>query len=519
MRSKSRRHFLAEVGQGMMIATVGYGAAVELGLSPALADDVPGRLSFGANEALVALMQETPPEQLLPTLVDRLRAGVALKDLVAAGALANARSFGGDDYVGFHAFMALAPAWQMAQELPSAASALPVLKVLYRNTSRIQESGANEHESLHPVEAGAVADFATLGEQIRQAVHAKDLAGAERLLTAAAKRSPEEALNNVLPTVAEAADVHRTVLAYRSWDLLELVGREHAGTFLRQSLHYCIDACKPSYESRFAEIRQQLPKLLDQYHLVEREPGMREADDAWVASMSESLYSATAEQAADAVAAALAEGISADSVAEAIALAANQLVLRDSGRTERQAQSNKPTGSVHGDSIGVHACDSINAWRNIARVSNRRNSMTSLILSAWQMASDRGFGGAAIVSTPPRPSPEEVGRITVRDAPSLVRELDAAIRNNDQERACAVTKVYGDADYAPQAVLDLLLRHAVSADGALHAEKFYRTATQEFGRTRPRFRWRQLIALARVTASQYGWPAAGVADAERLLAS
>ena len=31
----SRRQFLAEVGQGMLIASVGYAAAVEMGLSPA----------------------------------------------------------------------------------------------------------------------------------------------------------------------------------------------------------------------------------------------------------------------------------------------------------------------------------------------------------------------------------------------------------------------------------------------------------------------------------------------------
>jgi hypothetical protein len=62
-----------------------------------------------------------------------------------------------------------------------------------------------------------------------------------------------------------------------------------------------------------------------------------------------------------------------------------------------------------------------------------------------------------------------------------------------------------------------MLKYATSEDGALHAEKYYRTCSEEFASTRPAFRWRQLCALARVTASEYGRPAAGVAEAKELL--
>ena len=61
------------------------------------------------------------------------------------------------------------------------------------------------------------------------------------------------------------------------------------------------------------------------------------------------------------------------------------------------------------------------------------------------------------------------------------------------------------------------LKYAISEDGALHAEKYYRTATEEFRAARPAFRWRHLTALARVTASEYGMPAPGYEDACRLL--
>src|SRR5437016_3028118 len=102
---KSRRQFLAEVGRGMLVATVGSGVASELGLAPAFAADAPETLDFGSLEPLVRFMQETPVDKLLPALATKLKSGIDLRHLVAAGALANARTFGGEDYVGFHTMM------------------------------------------------------------------------------------------------------------------------------------------------------------------------------------------------------------------------------------------------------------------------------------------------------------------------------------------------------------------------------------------------------------------------------
>src|SRR5262249_13187308 len=147
----SRRDFLAEVGRGMVVASVGYGVASELGLSSGFAAETPEALNFGELESLVCFMQETPVNRFLPELATRLKSGMDLRRLTAAAALANARSFGGEDYVGFHTMMALAPALHMAQELPTELQPLPVFKVLYRNTNRIQEHGGRKEEVLHAV--------------------------------------------------------------------------------------------------------------------------------------------------------------------------------------------------------------------------------------------------------------------------------------------------------------------------------------------------------------------------------
>jgi hypothetical protein len=108
-------------------------------------------------------------------------------------------------------------------------------------------------------------------------------------------------------------------------------------------------------------------------------------------------------------------------------------------------------------------------------------------------------------------------KIKRKDADTLLGETEAAIKQRDQARVCALIHRYGESNHTPRPVFDLLLKYGISEDGALHAEKYYRTVTEEFAATRPAFRWRQLVALARVTASEYGFPAPGYVEACKLL--
>ncbi len=518
-RPSNRREFLSDVGRGMIVAGIGYSTAFDLGLAPALADEPrpsSDRLTFGARERLASLVQETPPDRILPALLRELRGGTDLKDLVAAAALANARSFGGEDYIGFHTFMALAPAYRMALELPAAQRALPVLKVLYRNASRIHERGSAAGETLRPVAPTRPAKERPTADVLRDAVHCRDVAAAEGVFAATAGGSANEAWDDLLETVHEAPEVHRIVLAHRAWDMLELAGKEYAHTMLRQSLRYCLKSEEHSAR-HFASVRTLLPKLLDEHKLVGRAVGTRAMDDAWIDRMVQTLFTSTPEQAAAAVAASLGEGIAGDTVAEAVSLAANQLILRDSGRTPEQVQPGKPPGSVHGDSIGLHACDSANAWRNIARTASPRNAVASLILAGFQVALDRVQRGGKFAEWKPRPHPEHIEKVTAKDPAALLAELDGAIRAKDQELACAAAQRSIELGHPTRPVFDLLLKYSTSEDGALHAEKYYRTATDEFANTRPAFRGRHVVALARVAASQYGTPAPGYVEACKLL--
>ena len=412
--------------------------------------------------------------------------------------------------------MALAPALHMSAELPEPLQPLPVFKVLYRNTKRIQEKGGRQAEVLHSVKPAALSPDSA-GERLREEIRRKDVGAAEQTLAAAVQQSPEDALNQLLCAVEDHTEVHRVVLPYRAWDLLNLIGKEQAHTLLRQSVRYCVQAEGWSKNYRQDEPKTVLPKVLDEHKLLDRKPGTRIAEDQWITKLSDQIFQASPEQAAQAAAAALAEGFAPSEIGEAISLAANQLVLRDRGRTPGEESPGKPPGSVHGDSIGVHASDSACAWRNLARVSNARNTFACLVLGAYQVAFDRINRGGDFLNWAPLPIQYHIDQVKAKDAEGLLREADEAIRQNLQAHAAAIVHRYGAAGFPERPVFDLLLRYAVSEDGSLHAEKYYQTVSEEFAATRPALRWRQLVALARVTASEYGRPAPGVAEARDIL--
>jgi hypothetical protein len=117
----------------------------------------------------------------------------------------------------------------------------------------------------------------------------------------------------------------------------------------------------------------------------------------------------------------------------------------------------------------------------------------------------------------PYPFAKRLDDIGSNDPAMLLRQVEEAIQTNDQALACAVAHRYGELNLSSRPMFDLLLKYAVSEDGALHAEKYYRTAAEEFGQMRDAFRWREVVSLARVTASEHGYPAPGYAESLELL--
>jgi hypothetical protein len=301
--------------------------------------------------------------------------------------------------------------------------------------------------------------------------------------------------------------------------MINFVGAERAHTMLRQSVHYCVKIeSNPNQAKYNKEVRELLPKLLDQHKLLGAAPSVKSADDAWVSKFADKIFASSGVDAAGLVAEALAAGIDPEAIGEALSLGANQLILRDEGRPKSWTAPNKPEGSIHGDSIGVHCCDTIHAWRNLARAGDRRTLVTSLILAGYQVARDRNQRAAEFLKWEPYPRGEHAEKVKAIPTDSLMKELDSAIRDKDQARAAALTsRLATEKSASAKEIFTLFRDYAISEDGALHAEKYFGTATDEFATGRAAFKWRQLVALARVTASAYGYAAPGHKEACELL--
>jgi hypothetical protein len=476
----------------MLLTGLGASLCQDLGVRTAFAEEGGDSLAFGRYDALVDLMQGTPAEKLQPVLIEKLSRGeVDLKDLTAAGALANAETFGGEDYVGFHTAMALMPAWQMADQLPSERRPLPVLKVLYRNSQQIQQYGGASKKTLREMHAAEEATVENASIAIRDACRTADVKQAEKLFAPLAKASLDEAFNTLQPVMQDDINVHRFVFAYRTHSLASMLGQDHAYTILRQCVRFCCnhEQGRLSRNNPPSPIRALMPKLLDQYKLAGKQPGTRDPGDAAVEALARTIYQGPAEKSADAVAAALAEGISPEVVGEAISIASNLLVLRQGPGEWR----------THGDSAGVHSSDATNAWRNMARMSQPMHALTGLIVAGYHVAAHRPF------STEAYPTAEHRASIKSSDAEGLLAEAEDAVRHNDQGRAAAAIAVYGEKGFSPEPVYALMLKYTISEDGRLHGEKYFHTVQEEYRTTRPAFRWRQIVGLARVTASAYGY--------------
>ncbi|MEX2138737.1 MAG: hypothetical protein WD894_05710 [Pirellulales bacterium] len=512
MPTTTRRHFLESVGCGMLIAGLGPGLSSDFGVSRAFADEGDDSLSFGKYDALVDLLQSTPADKLQPILVEKLTRGeIELKDLIAAAALANAETFGGEDYVGFHTAMAMTPALQMTALLPTERRPLPILKVLYRNTQQIQEYGGTSKKTLREMHAAEEATVENRGLAIRDACRTGDVERAERLFAPFAHGTIDDAFNALQPVTQDDINVHRFVFTHRTHELARLLGKDHAYTILRQCVRFSCDHEQDRINGKHGEspIRALIPKLLDQYKLAGKKLGDRDPGDAAVEELGRTIYGGPPQRSAEAAAAALAEGLSPEVVGEAISLASNLLVLRQGPDKWR----------AHGDSPGVHSSDATNAWRNMARIAQPLHAVSGLIVAAYHSAAHAPFKSDAY------PTDEHRSAIKATEPAALLAEAEAAVRHNDQGRAAAAIAIYGERGHPVEAVYDRMLKYTISEDGRLHGEKYFHTVQEEFRATRPAFRWRQVVGLARVTASAYGYDredkqggrAAGYDEACRLL--
>ena len=88
MSHRSRRDFLADVGRGMLVASLGSATAIDLGITPCAAEEPTQRLTFGQAQPLVGRCscRKLPRISCCPTWSAKLKTGTDLKTLVTSAA-------------------------------------------------------------------------------------------------------------------------------------------------------------------------------------------------------------------------------------------------------------------------------------------------------------------------------------------------------------------------------------------------------------------------------------------------
>ena len=89
-QSSHRREFLQEVGGGMLAVLVGPTLAAELGLAAEDTKDDKAKPS-PAIARIAEIVQQSPTDRLLGALDEQMKKGATLRQLIAGGAIANAR--------------------------------------------------------------------------------------------------------------------------------------------------------------------------------------------------------------------------------------------------------------------------------------------------------------------------------------------------------------------------------------------------------------------------------------------
>src|SRR5262249_47793445 len=162
-----------------------------------------------------------------------------------------------------------------------------VFKVLYRNASLISDRKCHEKDEMHA--AGEPADKADVGQLVAVARQRKK-ADADRIARAMKGAKPQDNFDAIQPLVHDVLDVHRVVLTWRCWEVLDLTGKDHARTMLRHTVRHCAN-----FDHRWAgtwpTFRDTLPKVMENHKLLKRAAGTRKADDAWVEKMAKLVYS------------------------------------------------------------------------------------------------------------------------------------------------------------------------------------------------------------------------------------
>jgi hypothetical protein len=427
-------------------------------------------------EPLVQFIEETPPSEIIDQTLAKLRAGVPIKTMLTASALAVTRSSDlppGHHGGPLHPLVGLHALHNLVERLEGENRFLPVLQHIALSNKHIHHPAMGPYALLdfEPVDAGGVE------------------ATKEAFFTAVNRGE------------SNAAD-HYFIFPAFTWRAIEWLGQEYRSTLMRPAVRYVT-------RYPIAPGVPEIEALLDEYQLLTRPLRQQTGDDETpaIGRLGEAIGQCNIF--ADIpvmLAKALADGLSLEGAGEALSIGAAGLFLR----------------SLTGNPMDVHLHTSINLRRYLMRLEGLSLRNKLLILLLWHTGPEVRSTQRRLALSP-QPDPAAVAALPYRTQDELLDAISeniqqqppidwATVANLGQLRAAPEVKIpvnlaqqyvnFGYDATALMARLAAIVCHDNFTE--MHAFKHHQAVVEEFYATCEPWRWSHLVAGVQAAAISFG---------------
>jgi hypothetical protein len=488
------------------------------------------RVEYPADiEPLVQFVEETPRSEIIDRTLEKLRAGVSIRTMLTASALAVTRSSDlppGHHGGPLHPVAGLYAVSKLVERLDGEERFLPVLQHVGLANKHINDPVTGpyqllEFERLDAANASVsrLADMAADGggdvvaekgieatkQAFLKAVDRGESHKADHLFLWLWEHIPPIEAFNLLMGVAipkNALDDHYFIYPAALWRYLESYDKEHMKVLMRPAVRYV---------ARFPTFRAvpEIDALIEKHGLLTRILRQRTGDDetAVIGEIGEAI--SAVDKYTDIpklLTQALADGLSLEGAGEALSIGAAGLFLR----------------SQTGNPMDVHLHTSANLRRWLLKLDGFSTRNKLLTLLHWQT-------GPEIKSTQyrmepwPQPDMVAVAALPHRSQDDLldaivqsihtqpptdwsqVSNLGKMIAVPEVKESVSLAQQYVGLGYDPNALI-ARLAEIVCHDSftEMHAFKHHQSIVEEFQNTRDPWRWKHLVCGVQAAAISFG---------------
>ncbi len=488
--SFKRRRFLSSIGAAsavLSLESLGFLSSLP-SVSAADAKLPSGAVTFSSDiEPLVRLLEDTPREKVIEVFAEKIRSGTSYREVLAALLLAGVRNVQPRPSVGFkfHAVLVVNSAHLASLASPDSDRWLPIFWALDYFKSSQQTDRREGDWTLAAVDESKVPPASQARKDFASAMDAWDVEAAD-VATAALCRSV--GATEVFDMMAHygcrdyRSIGHKAIYVANAYRTLQCIGWQYAEPVLR-SLTYAL--LNHTGEPNPAESDLGPDAAWRKTHSV-----LASIDETWndgridagaTLSLLDTLRSSTPIEAIDATTKMLGDGISPQSISDAVFLAAGEMLMQQPGI------------------IALHAATTTNAMQYAYRTASGPQTRQALLLqnAAFiphfrESMRDRGNVGTTRIDADRDEDPE--------DAPEKVDAdtVDSIFATVSKDRGAASQAMLGflDAGGDPGKLIDAARRLVFLKGNDAHDYKFSSAVLEDFTAVSPEFRNRYLASAA-----------------------